>query len=199
MKKIAPFLPILSLSITTVAMMTLSATSAQAVNLFTNGNFETGNFSSWALSTNNDVFVSDGDNGTKTAFLGTISIESLSQTLVTVAGTSYQIKYDLLSGGGTPNSFEARVNNTVLFSQANIAATAPFFTPYSFTYTGTGADKLEFRFSDAGTYFQLDNVQFNGLAAATAVPEPMMTIGTLIGGSVVLRLRKKLRSQQTSK
>ncbi len=199
MKKIAPFLPTIALSTATIAVMTLVATSAQAINLVTNGNFETGNISGWMLSTNDNIFVSDGDNGTKTAFLGTTSIESLSQTLATFAGTIYQIKYDLLSGGGIPNSFEARVNNTILFGQANIAATTTFFTPYSFTYTGTGTDKLEFRFLDAGTYFQLDNVQFNGLAAATAVPEPMMTIGTLIGGSVVLRLRKKLRSQHTSK
>ena len=195
MKKVMPIVhPLLLTAATVVTTYSLlQVAPAQAVNLIANGNFATGDFSSWTQPLNTDVsnvFVSNGDNGTKTAFLGPLTTEFLSQTLSTVAGTSYQITYDLLSTAGT-NSFETRVNNTVLFAPTNIAVTDPFFNSYSFSYIGTGSDKLEFRFKH-DSYFQLDNVVFDG-RKSTSVPEPLTILGTIFGGSAALKLRSKLK------
>lgn len=185
----------------------LPAAPAQAVNLIQNSNFEAGggSFANWIQSNPADpnVFVLDGTNGTKTAYLGSIAIESLSQTLTTVAGTPYQIGFDLLSDGSI-NSFEARVNNTILFAPAFVASTIPTspaspfqssYRPFSFNFTGTGNDKLEFRFRN-DSFFELDNVVFDG-QVSTPVPEPLTILGTLVGGSAVLKLRKKLNSINT--
>jgi hypothetical protein len=193
----------------------LPAAPAQAVNLIQNGNFEAngGSFANWTLSapTNPDIYVGDGDNGTKTAVLGPATTEALSQTVTTVANTPYQIKFDLLSDGIdgiVTNSFEARVNNAVLFPSAFIPSTKPTsptspypssFRPFSFSYTGTGSDKLEFRFKN-DSFFQLDNVVFDGqVAAATRVPEPLTILGTIVGGSAALKLRKKLNTKTAAK
>lgn len=42
--------------------------------------------------------------------------------------------------------------------------------------------------------FQLDNVRIVSGSVPTAVPEPFTIIGTLIGGTAALRMRKKLKS-----
>jgi hypothetical protein len=42
-------------------------------------------------------------------------------------------------------------------------------------------------------YLALDDFRFGSANAATSVPEPFTVIGTLVGGSAALRMRKKLR------
>jgi hypothetical protein len=51
-------------------------------------------------------------------------------------------------------------------------------------------------FSDSqysGNFLALDGFRFGSANAATSVPEPFTVIGTLVGGSAALRMRKKLR------
>ena len=65
------------------------------------------------------------------------------------------------------------------------------FTSVTFSLAPVTLDKENDRFG-------LDNLTFATLAqvnsAATAVPEPLTIIGTLIGGSAALRMKKKLKS-----
>jgi hypothetical protein len=54
--------------------------------------------------------------------------------------------------------------------------------------------------NDSNDKFGLDNLSFatpsqvRNFASATSVPEPLTTIGSIVGGSVLLRLRKRLKS-----
>lgn len=48
-------------------------------------------------------------------------------------------------------------------------------------------------FPDLPYYIALDNFRFGSANPATSVPEPFTVIGTLVGGSAALRMRKKLR------
>jgi hypothetical protein len=68
------------------------------------------------------------------------------------------------------------------------------FNSVTFSLVSTASDKVNDRFSlDNLTVATSAEVRNFG-TAATSVPEPLTTIGTLIGGGVVLRLRKKLKS-----
>jgi hypothetical protein len=50
-------------------------------------------------------------------------------------------------------------------------------------------------FQATSGYAELDNFRFGSAnAAATSVPEPFTIIGTLVGGTAALRMRKKLKS-----
>lgn len=51
-------------------------------------------------------------------------------------------------------------------------------------------------FQATGGYTELDNFRFGTANAATSVPEPFTVIGTLVGGTAALRMRKKLKSAQ---
>jgi hypothetical protein len=56
-------------------------------------------------------------------------------------------------------------------------------------------DITSISFNATGGYLMLDNFRFGSAAVATAsVPEPFTVIGTLVGGTAALRMRKKLKS-----
>jgi hypothetical protein len=56
-------------------------------------------------------------------------------------------------------------------------------------------DITSISFQATGGYTELDNFRFGTAAVATAsVPEPFTVIGTLVGGTAALRIRKKLKS-----
>jgi hypothetical protein len=169
----------------------LQSAPAQAANLVSNGDFETGDFTGWTTNFNGDghTFVDLGDNTTKVAFLGQVgSIGFFSQTLNTMAGQDYTLSYDFLSDGELPNVFQVQVNGNTLFSQADIPAQT--FTSYSFNFVGTGSDTIQFGGQNDPLYLQLDNV----VVDVAAVPEPLTIVGSLVGGTAALRMRKKLKS-----
>ena len=181
----------LALAVTTVAsgLILFQPTPANAVNLVQNGNFENGlaNFSG------NGAFVQAGSNGTNTAFFGAVGqLGFISQAISTSAGQNYTLSYDFLSQGGLPNRFQVQVNGTTLFDQVDMPAQP--FTNYSFNFIGTGSDTIQFGGQNDPNYQQLDNVIVDSSGAATAVPEPFTIIGTLIGGTAALRMRKKLNA-----
>ncbi len=177
-----------------------------ANNLVSNCGFETGDFSGWAGTTTTDLF-SGVDNGNpfaigKTpyegdfeAFLGTVDESStLSQTLATTAGSTYNIEFALLNDTTnlTPytNSFSVIFNGATLFSETDVAADA--YTLYSFTGTATDASTtLSFQSRNDQGDFELDSVSAVSTSAAVS-PEPssFLLLGTgLLGGVGVLRRR----------
>jgi hypothetical protein len=191
MNKFSHVLQPLALTATTVVASSfaiLQSAPAQAANLVSNGDFETGDFTGWTVNANS-TGVGSGANGTNTAFLGNVGgLGSLSQILTTVVGETYTLSYDFLSDGGTPNQFQVQVNGTILFDQTNIPAQA--FTPYSFNFVGTGVDTIQFNERNDPSFLQLDNV----VVDVAAVPEPFTIVGSLVGGTAALRMRKKLKS-----
>ena len=187
--------PLALVTTVTTGFSLLQSLPAQAVNLITNGDFETGNFTGWINDGNQSVGTNNpapSNNGTNVAYFGKVgSLGFISQTVSTSLGQNYTLSYDFFSDGSTPNQFQVQVNGTTLFDQLNMPA-APF-TNYSFNFTGTGSDKIQFGGRNDPTYQQLDNVIVD-VAASTAVPEPFTIVGTLIGGTAAFRMRKKLKA-----
>jgi hypothetical protein len=59
----------------------------------------------------------------------------------------------------------------------------------------TAIASISFHATTGSGYTELDNFRFGTVgAAATSVPEPFTIIGTLVGGTSALRMRKKLKS-----
>jgi hypothetical protein len=83
-----------------------------------------------------------------------------------------------------PNTLNG-LNGSALY-YGFIAAPGQTFTSLTFGNTNTGVD-----------FFGFDNLTVGTLAqvtTSTSVPEPFTIIGTLVGGSAAIRMRKKLKS-----
>ena len=155
---------------------TLFAGAAQA-SIITNPGFETGSFTGWALSGDTSFTAVDNfspHSGRFSAGLGTDgSTGSISQTLATTAGVSYDIEF-WVNTAVTPNFFSVSFDGIVLDSLTNIRTSStilpPFYRLFSYTAVASSAStELVFTFRHDAWVWDLDDVSVN---AATAVPEP---------------------------
>ena len=85
---------------------------------------------------------------------------------------------------GTPTQFAIGANN---------AAESP--EKFSFAPVSAAFVRFQVLNNYGSNVTGLSEVQFND-TAATAVPEPFAVIGTLVGGTAALRLRKRLQAKQ---
>ncbi|MBI2680396.1 MAG: PEP-CTERM sorting domain-containing protein [Candidatus Solibacter usitatus] len=132
-------------------------------NLVANCGFETGSFSSWTTDGLNNTFVinefNQGPNsGAYFAALGNVgSIGTISQTLSTVIGQSYNISFYFSSDGGTPNSFAASFGSDVLYSATDAPASG--YQLLSFTETATSTSTvLSFSERNDPSWLGLDDI-----------------------------------------
>src|SRR5579884_2797196 len=116
-----------------VALLLVCALQARADELITNGGFETGDFSGWTThpATSGSDFGVDGNphSGNFAAYFGAVTppfYDGISQTLATVAGSTYHISFWLAAAGGPPMDFRVLWDGTVVFDSSN---TGPF--PYT--------------------------------------------------------------------
>jgi hypothetical protein len=162
------------------ALLCTVAWNAKAVELVTNGGFETGNFSGWT-HTDPSGFDNVGSDplfahsGNFHANLGASPASGhLSQSLTTVAGTAYTLSFflanDITAGLGPSTAFEVFWNGASVLS---IPANAPPFAYTNFTLTGLlatgGATTLEFVYHHDNDFWRLDDV-------SVSVPEMASTI-----------------------
>jgi hypothetical protein len=210
MTTIVKFLRPLGLAAITVAAgsFILQSTPAQAtqLGLVTNGDFSEGGTGWTTTGINTGIvdttplnsqltFGNVGAVGSLTNFTGPFT-GSWSQSLSTRSGSSYTLNYIFANYaslfGQTPaGTFQVKVNNTILDTFTNAGLTSG--PRANRTFTGSGTDLLSFTFTGVAAS-AIDNVLVNGDAPlpSTAAPEPFTIIGTLIGGTAAVRMRKKL-------
>lgn len=175
-------------------MLFLGATSASALSLVDNGGFESGSFSGW-IKDGMYMYVSGNHpmSGAFAADLGTSgALGSLSQTIMTIPGYEYELRFDLANSGGLNNEFYALVNGTKLFSLVNGGN-----TPYStiseiFTAGATPTEITFLERNDVGA-FSLDNISVD----LAPVPEPstLLLLGIGLLGAGFFRKRMQRREQ----
>ena len=190
-----------------LVLATFSAGAAQA-NIVTNPGFETGDFTGWTLSGDTSfTFVEEGffpHSGSFSAFLGTLgSTGSITQTLATTAGASYDIEF-WLNSEFTPNFFSVSFDGIVVDSLTDITTfvdggcspSSPIaggcYTLFSYTALASSATTdLVFTFQHDPWGWDFDDVS---VEAATAVPEsgslPLVAMGLI----ALLALCRRLRS-----
>jgi hypothetical protein len=171
------------------------ATPAQAVELVTNGGFETGNFSGWTLGgntgftsvTSNPTYVHSGTYG---AALGPVNSNGeISQLLSTITGQTYTISFWLRNDGGTPNDFYAYFGSQQLLATVNQGASA--FFNYTYQATETAPTLLRFSFQQDPAYWGLDDISVDGPRGNT-VPEPATWAMMLLGfGGIGMAMRRR--------
>jgi hypothetical protein len=203
-------------SLLVLAVLGLTATFAAgaslcdgiAGNIVTNCGFETGNFTPWTVVDPSGFTVLGGpsdapsgpNSGNFFADLGALGSDgTLSQTLTTVPGQTYNFAFWLASDGDTPNDFTATWDATNVFTQASIPA-----MPYTlFTFSETAAapsTTITFLERNDNGFLGLDDVSVVPTGAAAA-PEPgtlgsCLALGLVTGGVLLARRRKARFSLQ---
>jgi MYXO-CTERM domain-containing protein len=165
--------------------------AANAGNLVTNGDFETGDFTGWSVfgTDTGDMFVSGGGyfggaDTTNVAFLGSIGGDGYIQQTLTNAPGIYTISFDYASDGLTPNDLNVYWDGNLVATGTDLFATD--FTYFSEEVLGTGDDTLTFGGRNDPGFNGLDNVSVTASTPSPAAALPML--GGLIG---LARRRRK--------
>jgi hypothetical protein len=110
--------------------------------------------------------------------------------LISFTQPQSQAAFSLITNPGQ-SFFEALLNNSVvdLFDLETTFDSSNNF----YGFTGVTFDAIRVTAGGSSGRARIDNIQF-GTATAQSVPEPFSIIGTLVGGTAALRIRKKLAS-----
>ena len=156
------FRSIASAAIAVIIAAGASATPARAVNLITNGGFETSDFTGWTTTpaaTGSHLVVNNfGHTGSYEALFadGTVgSYDQLSQSVATTAGHNYLIDYWVHIGTeGATNDFFASWNGTQVPGSDVLNQFTFNYTEFTFTVAATGASTpLQFSAYDSGGWY----------------------------------------------
>jgi hypothetical protein len=199
-------LAILALSIASVfaaqSAKADDACSSVAGNIVTNCGFEASDtaFTGWSGTVINDpqalaiVDQSNPFSGNNDASFGPeTQQDTFTQTLATVAGTTYTISFaldnDTNPDTANGNFFSAAFGSTTGFAETN--APAGSYAVESFTATASGSSTvLNFTSENVLGFFYLDSVSVVAQPAATPEPSSLMLLGTgVLGFAGVVRRR----------
>jgi hypothetical protein len=188
-----------------------SICDAVAGNLVNNCGFETGDFTGWSLAGNDvtagllgNLYGVEGtdpivgtlpNSGNSQAYFSDIvsNATTLSQTLATVAGTTYTVSFELaqqLEGPGTVNnSVVASFGGATLATLTNVAVQG--YTLYTYTATaGSASSLLSLTFGNDIGEFLLDDVTVTAQAPLPAAGWLLLSALPLVGAMTRRRNRR---------
>jgi len=180
-----------------VVVLCLMSGTVVSADLVTNGGFETGDFTGWTQSGNLDFTFVDGlpHSGISAAWFGpTDSLGFLSQTLTTVPGEHYELRYWLQHdpfGTGIPNAVQVSWGGALITNQLNVGAFLYTESVFSNLAPTGSSTELKFGFREDTDFFQFDDVSVQ--ATSQVVPEPgtLLLLGTGALSFVVYGWRRK--------
>ncbi len=149
----------------------------KAANLVNNPGFETGNFTGWTQSGNTDFTFVDGlpHSGNFAASFGpTDTLGFISQTLATVPGEQYELRYWLQHnpfGDGIPNAVQVSWGGSVILDQTNVGTFLYTESVFSNLVPTGASTELKFGFREDTDLFQFDDVLVQS-GATQAISEP---------------------------
>lgn len=193
------------------AILLLTASVAQAgPNLVSNGDFENLDYSMWTLVSpggggqafGTDPTASPLSDAANHVFgdFNTIELGYLRQTIGTIAGATYQLKFDLQRWTTDPqfppdNQAQVKFGATTVFDESDI--TGDWGTHTLIVTALTASTLLEFgNFNNDPIYWnQLDNISLEFLRGPNdpgdpGVPEPA-TLALLAGGLMAMRFSRR--------
>ena len=178
---------------TSVASAALQVTvdpSPATTNLVVNGDFETGDFTGWALSGNvaplsygPQVFVtSNAESGQYAAGLGSVGSDgTLSQDIQTTAGQHYTLDFWLANASGGPDDFSVKWNGQTLL--ALVYTSAQGYTEYKFDVVGTASKShLEFDARQDPSHWSLDSISVTPAVGVSPPPPPPPSTNLVVNG-----------------
>lgn len=176
-----------------------TAAYADTVNLIQNGSFESG-FDNWTTGGANFAMGIDAyhpHDGAYSVSFGSRSIDStLEQTVADTTGHTMELTFWLASDGADGNRIDIALNGNYIFAQT---LSQQDWTKYTYTFTATGSDVINFGGANGPGYNHLDAISLtdqggtsNPAPAATPEPSSLMLCGTgLLGAAGAVRRRMK--------
>ena len=164
----------------------IDGASGTTTNLVVNGDFETGDFTGWALSGNvapgsygpQTYINSIAESGQYAAGLGPMGSDgTLSQAIQSAAGQHYTLSFWLANAGGAPNDFTAKWNGQTLVALVNQSTQG--YKEYTFDVVGiAGTSNLEFDFQHDPSHWNLDNISVMAVGAQAPAAPVINTFST---------------------
>jgi hypothetical protein len=184
------------IKVTPITSTHLSVNPDPPGNLLLNGSFQTGDFTDWTLSGNNDgnTFVTGPFDGYVSqdatdgffAALGAVGSDVIiSQSFSDNSGQDYAFSFYYNANGTQPSDISAFWDGTLLLSLTNPLTSG--YQQFTFFETGTGLDTISFHARNDPDYDALDNV------SVVSEPSSLLLLGSglvVLGGTIRRRLRK---------